>query len=239
MIIWNGVSSESVDVIVQHHPARILPKRKIEKVSVPGRNGDLIFSQDAFENVEQEYDIAISANTLDLMSTSIRVGQWLLSPKGYCELEDSYDPEIYRMAYYSGSSDIVNILNLAGTANITFDCKPQRFLKAYKNRWVTFNEETNEYINPTKFISLPLIRILGSGRCDANVGGYDISVSNVNGYVDIDCELMDCFCGNINMNGNTTLGSLDAFPKLQAGKNNVSFSRGTTAIKIQPRWWIL
>ena len=58
VIVWDGRSSDNLRVIVEHHPVFAMPERKREVISVPGRNGDIIVSQDAFSNVEQEYDLA-------------------------------------------------------------------------------------------------------------------------------------------------------------------------------------
>ena len=62
MIWWHGVSGDDVGVVVERYPDVIIPNRKQEKISVPGRSGDLLIQQDAFENVRQSYDIYISAD---------------------------------------------------------------------------------------------------------------------------------------------------------------------------------
>lgn len=235
MIFWNEKSSDQMGIIVQTHPERIYPKRKIETVSVPGRNGDLVFSQDAFENYEQTYSIAVAADTFDLMETSKEVTKWLLGPKGYCKLEDSYDPTTYRMAYFVGPVNISTYFSKVGVAEITFMCKPQRYLKS--SRKYEYTEVTNTLVNPTGFVALPKIRVYGNSGV-VNVNGYAMSFSSISEYVDVDCELMDCYKGLLNKNSTLTLSSL-GFPKLTPGDNNVSFSGEITKVIIDPRWWVL
>ena len=89
MIWWHGISSDDVNVIVEHCPDVIFPSRKQEKISVVGRNGDLLIEQDAYENVMQRYDIYVSAEKPRLPTISHTVAEWLMV-KGYQRLEDSY-----------------------------------------------------------------------------------------------------------------------------------------------------
>ena len=61
MIEFDGVRSTALGVFVEKYPPRPIPKRKHEKFSVPGRNGDVIVYEDAWENIVQPYDIYLSA----------------------------------------------------------------------------------------------------------------------------------------------------------------------------------
>ena len=42
MINWNGISSDSLNCIVEQYPTYTVPQRKQSAISVPGRNGDLL-----------------------------------------------------------------------------------------------------------------------------------------------------------------------------------------------------
>ena len=77
MIFWNGKSSDDVRVIVERYPNRMIPARKIETISVPGRNGDLLIVQDAWENYTQSYDIYISAEREKLPLMAHAAARWL------------------------------------------------------------------------------------------------------------------------------------------------------------------
>ena len=48
MIWWHGKSSDDVHVIVERCPDVIVPSRKQEKVSITGRNGDLLIEQKCY-----------------------------------------------------------------------------------------------------------------------------------------------------------------------------------------------
>ena len=122
---FNSISSDTMGLIVEKYPPRPFPARKVNIFNVPGRNGDLIVDQNAFENVIQEYEVYIKGGAFQTKASAI--ANWLLSPACYQRLEDSYDPTVYREARFVGGVDFINSLNKYGRATIQFDCKPQRF----------------------------------------------------------------------------------------------------------------
>lgn len=88
--------------------------------------------------------------------------------------------------------------------------------------------------NPTMFPSAPMIRIYGTGSFEMD--GVTITITDCTSYVDIDCELMDCYEGSINRNNDVIFSTYD-FPKLQPGDNAINIISGITALEITPRWW--
>ncbi len=232
MISWAGITSDKCNVIVEHYPTRPLPKRKYETVSIPGRNGELIFSEDAYENVIQEYDIYISAEKHKLPAVARRVAEWILKP-GYNILYDSYEPEIFRLAYYSGTENIENIFNKFGRMKLSFSCKPQRFLLTGEDK-VNMSDEGTLY-NPTSFPSKPLIKVIGSGNGTLTVGSKTCSLTGISEFLIIDSELQDVYKNLLNENGKFT----GAFPIFESGENIVSWTGGITGVEITPRWWML
>ena len=209
------------------------PQRVVTKTSIPGRNGDLIRDEGRFQNVQVPYNIVVMNEFRDKTDD---IKAWLLSPTGYCRLEDTYHPDTYRMARVSGGLDFsTSAYNLTGKAQVIFDCKPQRFLTSGETAESFTANGT--ITNPTEFPSRPLIRIYGSGTCSATIGSQTVSVTSVNGYVDIDCETMSAYKDATNMNANTTLSN--GFPELKSGNTGVQLGGSTTKIDITGRWWTI
>lgn len=231
MIWFNYRSSDDFNVIVEHYPDVVIPSRKSEKVSVPGRNGDLLIQQDAFENVHQRYDIYVSAEEIRLPTITHKIAEWLCV-KGYRRLEDSYWKDTFRLASFTGGVEIANILNRFGKATIDFDCKPQRFFKNGDQ----FINLTNAQIlhNPSTFVAKPLIVVQGSGAGTITDGSNVLTLSNCNN-ITIDCDAKQIYQGLINLN---RYGS-GAFPELQPGDTRIIWSGGITGIKLKPRWWTI
>ena len=234
MISWAGTNSDSLGVIVEHYPIRVLPERVQTATEIAGRNGALLMVDGNWQNYEQEYEVYISAEKRGLVRAARAVAEWLTAPVGYQRLEDSYEPDVYRMAFYEGGQDIESILNRFGRATISFNCKPQRFLKSGEAT-KTFTA-AGSLTNITKFDALPVITVYGSGAGTVTVGGITVTLSAIDEYTVLDCELMDAFKGSVNKNPTVTATE---FPKLVPGVNTISFSGGVTSLEIIPRWWTI
>lgn len=206
------------------------PERDVTIISIPGRNGDLVLDNGRFKNVSLQYPAFVRTGFKE-KAAGLRA--WLLQSSGYRRLEDTYHPDEFRMARYSGSITFdMRALNTAGECTLTFHCKPQRFLK--KGESVREFTAGGNMKNPTRFPAFPQLRIYGNGRL--TVGGVRIEVSgNADNYIDIDCEAEDACRGYTNMNSNLTL--LDnRFPALPSGETQIEFT-GITKVEIKPRWW--
>ena len=231
MIWFDNISSDSVKVIVERYPERTIPNRKTDVVSVPGRNGDIIFQQDAYENYEQKYEIYISAKKAGLNNIVPAVVEWLLKD-GYRRLEDSYEPEVYRMAYYSGGAEIKNYLNEYGRTTIRFKCMPQRWLKS--GEYPIAMQKGGKLHNPTAFAAKPLIKVIGSGNGLLTVGDSEIALTGIDGYLMIDSEMMHCYKEDQNCNSKMS----GTFPKL-GRETTVTWSGGINSVIITPRWYTI
>ena len=91
-----------------------------------------------------------------------------------------------------------------------------------------------ELENPTLFESKPLIRVYGNGTL--NVNDQYITVANSPyTYIDIDCELMDCYYDSNNANQYVSFSTTD-YVTLRSGMNYFSYS-GFTKVEVTPRWY--
>lgn len=210
------------------------PKRKLQAFSVPGRSGDIILMEDAYENYAQDYNINFSDDVLSVAENADDLAKKLFLD-GYQKLEDSFEPGVFRWAYFEGPFDIENLMKIAGRAKIRFICKPQRFLTSGET--VVTKNASGTITNPTQCASKPLLRIYGTGTFTIN--GVAITVaSHGQSYVDVDCEMMDCYNGATSLNEYVSFSGND-FPVLSPGSNSFTFGTGITQVRITPRWWKL
>ena len=233
MISWAGKTSDTLGVVVEHYPVRVVPERALTETEIAGRNGALVQYDGNWQNYTQEYEVYISAEKTGLVRAARAVAEWLSAPVGYQRLEDSYEPDVYRMAYYAGGQDIESILNRFGRATIEFVCKPQRFLKSGEAP-KTFTE-AGTLTNITRMDALPVITVYGTGGT-VTVNDTTVEISEIEDYVVLDCELMDAYKGNENRNPYVSAAD---FPVLVSGINNISFSGGITSLEIVPHWWTI
>lgn len=108
------------------------PERDVEVVSVPGRNGDLIFDNGRYKNLDRVYTIQVTgvANAQNLITA-------LSKTLGYQELSDDYDTTVYYMARIKSRPRIAQFVGNAVLLTVTFDRKPQRWLTSGKTTPIT------------------------------------------------------------------------------------------------------
>ena len=231
----DNVSSETYDVILTGSGTYAAPQRSFEAVSVPGRDGDLLFDNGRYENVIIQYEAGIvGKDKLDQFRA------WLLSHTSYCRLEDSYHPDEYRMAMpINGLAPSMEVMLKIGRFPISFNCKPQRFLKTGETATTMTSSGTIK--NETLFVAKPLIRVYGYGtlRVGGSAGTTTVTIAQHSlSYIDLDCDTEDSFRGSTNANSYITLSG-DHYPRLYPGNNSITMSGSISSVAITPRWWTL
>lgn len=159
MIEWAGTRASDLHLITEHIPKRKVPRRKIEVISIPGRSGDIILSQDAFSDYEQQYSVFVDSKKYGSLDTIMpAITEWLLGNPGYQRLEDSFEPQFYRLAYVTGGEDFINIFNEYGEGTLTLICDPRRFYKDGELP-ITLTVSGKTIYGPSIFKAKPLIKI--------------------------------------------------------------------------------
>ena len=166
-ITYNGISSSTYDLTVYEQEGTFSsPRRDVEVVHVPGRNGDVLIDKGGYMNQKVRYNVI--ANDV----TKIHgIANWLISATDYCELYDSWTYTLgtgntegfYREAIYSGDIDMaVTELNRRGQTTLEFDCKPQKY---YTNTtaWPDFSSAgpgvLQIAVSTAPQVALPIIEI--------------------------------------------------------------------------------
>lgn len=248
---FKNTSTLDMGVVIQTPPVYEFPSKNVETVNIEGRNGSLYIDKNTYSNVRRSYYIASKfKNNETFITKSKQIIDWLLTTKGYNRLEDSYEPDYYRLAIFKDSGELPNLNNMATAIQITFECKPQRYLKTgetaikvtAKDTWVQIN-------NPTMYDSKPII-ILNASNINIEIKNATTS-SETTTYMStiniadsfngkIDSELQDCYNDTMYLNNKVTLSD-SKFPVLKPGNNWIRITgTGTlTKFEIIPNWWTL
>lgn len=236
MITWDGITSDSLNCIVERYPIYTVPRRKQSAISVPGRNGDLLLQQQAYSNYIQAYDVYLSGprNGSKMPEVAQAMAAWL-NVGGYRKLVDDYTPGSYRMAFFQSPLELENIFNLYGRATVEFNCKPQRFLDSGDTAQ-TANASGGIITNPTAYNAKPLITVYGSGAAILQVGEYVCTLAAIDGSITLDSDTENAYKGVANLNSQVTIPE---FPELVPGDNEITWTGGITSVQITPRWWTL
>lgn len=175
-LTFDGQSSGDYGVYITGEAVYNAPARDVEMVTIPGRNGQLALDKGRFENIEVSYPAGIFAdNETDFAQAVSDFRNFLASRSGYCRLEDDYNPNEYRMAVYKSGLEVDPKLLRAGKFDITFNCKPQRWLKDGETAVTVASGDV--ITNPTLFESSPLLEVDGSGEIQFNT--YSINIETV------------------------------------------------------------
>lgn len=237
MIIWAGTSNKDVGMVIEHYPRVIIPQRSQETQNVPGRNGAIIVSTGAFQNYEQQYQAFLDAKHIGgLEEVMPKVVDWLLGHEGYYKLEDSYFPDVYRMAYYSGGAEFVSIFNEYGEGTLTFNCAPEKY---YKSGDRPIDLEQHQILrNPSAFAAMPMIYITGNGSSNGTLTFNDksVTIATVPSSITIDVKSHKAYDGDTRYNSKIT----GYFEDLKLGKETeITWSGGIQSVRLVPRWWTI
>ena len=242
------------------------PERAVDMISIPGKNGAIALDQGRFENIEVTYPAGAFGASQEEFAAKIRAFRNILASRySYVKLFDTYHPDEYRLGLYKSGLEVSPAaISKAGEFEITFDCKPQRFLLsgedpigAYELLPLTDNHkepivtETDEIIevksarkkiqNPTMFDSKPLIKVIGYGTFA--IGDSTITITGVaNQVIFIDCESMEIYkkVGGVITPASSLVSMSGAnFPVLPPGESGLSRSSTIQDFSIIPRWWII
>lgn len=228
--VFDGADSRDFGVYISGQGTFNSPARVYESQPIPGRNGEIVVSANRLENVELTYPAYVYT---DFRRNLRKLRSFLLSRVGYCRLEDTYQPGEYRMALFRDALEVdATARNDAGRFDVTFFCKPQRFLLSGEETQV-FTAAGSIY-NPTMFDARPLIRVYGTG--EVGVGNGTITITEADSYTDLDCDVMEAYKGTVNKNQYVQLSNLD-FPVLPPGETGIALGSGITRVEIIPRWW--
>ena len=176
-LIFGGVNSADYGVYITGEATFNAPKRLVEMVSVPGRNGSIAIDQGHWDNIVVEYPAGFfGSDNVDFREALSDFRNAIVSRLGYQRLTDTYHPDEYRMAMYIEGLEVEPVAhNTAGEFTLKFNCKPQRWLTSGE---VAVTVASGDVLtNPTPYDAGPLLMAKGYGTISFN--GYDVEIDEV------------------------------------------------------------
>lgn len=191
-IEFGGVKSSDYGIYVSGEGTFNAPERDVELIEIPGRNGDFSLDKGRFKNITVTYPVFnYETNLTDFRTRLSDFRNALKSKLGYQRLEDTFHPDEYRMATFVDMIDVNPVMyNTASTIELTFNCKPQRFLKSGETAQAVASGGT--ITNPTLFESSPLLMARGYG--DISFNNRTVTINNT---VVGDTILLQPFSGTV------------------------------------------
>ncbi len=231
-ITYKGRSSKEFSLHISSSNPFDVAQPEITTQSVPGRDGELVMIGNRYQNVIGTYYCFIKSNQIEQDIRNIK--SWILPNLGYDILFDSSDSNYFRYAYPTGKLAFMKRTSRLYEIEIEFSCKPFRY-SFLGQKPIGINKTTTIY-NPEKFASKPYIKVYGSGNGTLNINQNGWNFKGIDGYIELDSELMNTFRGTASQNQKV---QGNGYPQLLAGKSTLSFSGGISKIELIPRWCTL
>lgn len=243
---FGKIRSDIFDIYISGSGTHNAPEEDVELIEIPGRNGDLLIRHNRFRNIEVKYPAFTFDRTPEGYADKIReIRNALKSQSGYQRLQDTYHPDEFRMATFTAAieTDDTTILR-AGSFEILFNCKPQRFLLSGEKEIELTNDsgasKSWTITNPSRFPSKPLIKVTGYGTMQ--IGEHQVVISGTGSQVlYIDCDVMDCYqiVSGVKTSKNNKISTGSGYPELAGGDNQIQVPSTITNLVITPRWWVI
>ena len=224
---FKGIDSREMGVIVTAMPETVRAERRIESITVAGRNGSLHKDEGVYESYDRTMECAlIKRARLD------EITAWLV---GSGEMTFSTEPDkVYRVTIANKIS-ITQMMRVFQKFQIILDTQPFKYSVNAAGDALELTAPTTIRNSGTVY-SEPLITVYGSGDITLTVNGADFPLYGVQESITIDSEMMEVFKGDTNQNGK--YGGAE-FPRFEVGKNEIRWTGNVSKIKIQPRWrWL-
>ena len=247
-----GMSTASIPgLLIEAKNIHDLPERDIEKIHVPGRNGDVLIDYGSYQNAPVSYQCAVTKySALPELARLLTVGQqagWGFTPwRGYQLLRDGWAGH-ERLAVHSSQVPMEEIIaNRLLRFTVSFDCKPQKYAgrAAVVSRTGAGALTLNRPLGATA--STPRIEIVGSGTVTLTLEGQTITLTGLvtppmtgGEYLwpsaVIDSEAMiACRTSAAGIRTNIDIAQWPQFWQLL---HTVLATGSVTSTKIFPRWW--
>jgi len=244
----NPDDSMIVGVVIQTPPVYEFPSKRVDVIQIQGKNGDIIIDKNSYNNVVREYNIAsVFGSAANFIPKVRKLVDWLTSANGYARLEDSYEPDYFRLAMFRSGGQLPNFYDQATAFALKFECKPQRFLKSGENSINISSNAINQIItNDNKQIALPKITIPQAAAIitiSVINDDYPEAATTITLAADIgedtilDSELQDAYTATRYVNNKVM--TTNGFIKLYPGDNKITVTGATSNLTLIPNWWVL
>lgn len=230
-LIFDDKSSKEFNMIITKVIRHDTPERDIETITVPGRDGALYIDNGSYGARKIEVEGYIKN---DVATYSRLIDSWLYRKFKIAKLFFDDEPDVYYEGMCINKISFSETFKYFNECKIIFECKPYKKLFDGDNI-INLSINNTKLFNPTNFESVPLVKLYGEGNIDLIINSNTIHLTNIEDYIVIDGELMDCYKEaqplNNKMNGD--------FPKLAPGINTISWVGNVTNAEITPKWrWL-
>nr|DAR23495.1 MAG TPA: distal tail protein [Caudoviricetes sp.] len=230
--IFRGIDSRDIGVIIEDMFDVHRPKRNVQTIQVPGRDGRLTQDDGTYDT----YTISGKVNCFGVPLSDVYA--WL-SGSGDLILGDEPTRSIRASATAQIKNTRFRCDGCYDSLQVSFDCQPFRYHveQAESANDIILTSSSATITNPGTYASAPRLTIEGTGTAVLTIGTQIVEIDGLEDGIIIDSELGDCFDLTETQLKNSVVTLMDdAFPTLAPGANIISWTGNVTKITITPRW---
>lgn len=233
IIYSNKDSKKDYNLYLEEVPNFPVANAQYETIDIPGRDGSVNIFEKYPDLVIPIKFVFISGRDFWIRKSSIT--QWLNS-KANSPLYYSEDKSMFYNVKKIVLSDFTTEGNKIRRVAANFTIESYMYL--YEgNEIIEINSPTKIYNGRATHISLPYLKIYGSGDINLNINNRVTQFKNISDFIEIDSKKPNCYktINGIITNSNDSMFS-SIFPYLDPGENEISWSGNLSKIEIIPRW---
>lgn len=230
---YDGVDSRTLGIWLEEPISIPGATPRVENVSIPGRNGDLIIYDGSYDNVNVSIKcVVVDRDGMTAAQALERIKGWTVAHTGYRQLVLPNEDGFHMAMIQTGPGRDAKAQKVR-QFTLTLNCKPQVF--TFEGQPAVEVQNGAELYN-NGMEALPKITVYGQGAGTLSINGTVITLHEIDGYVELDCETKDATKGLENKNSSIYAPE---FPSLAPGANRISYTGGVDRVEIVPRWWHL
>ena len=224
---FNGHTNHDFMVEIKQRPDIPVPKKRVEYIVIPGKDGTLTRTDDTYEDIPIEVEMNyITKYGTDFPDVTRKIKRWLTG-SGILKFSDD-NLFFHKVKNVEISNPISRVLKRAGFFKALFTCDPYMYYEP-GNRFMTVTEASFNPLMPCQ----PIYKITGEGYTTLTVNGNQAGV-NVSGALIIDTSLSIMYRDDGTFqNTLTRINYRDFFGN--EGKNTISISNGMR-LEVKPNW---
>ena len=220
-IIWNNFNTKDNKILIEQLEIPPKAEERKELIQIEGRNGYLTRDYDCYSPIQ--YEVQLSLYEYNQVAIIKKIF------KGSGELTLSCCPDVYYKATIYSPIEFERTVRQRRNCTVTFELQPLAYVKENEIKTIVDNGTIENIYNSKSF---PYIKIYGSGTGNLYVNNETISILDINEYVELDCELEECYKDSENCNSKM----IGDFPILLEGVNTISHDGNIKYVEINPRW---
>jgi predicted phage tail component-like protein len=231
-VIFNDSSTKDLGIKIVKEIDIPIPKRRVELTPLDGVDGSYSEDLETYDSIV----IPVECNFIDredINSKASRIAHWLTNINNE-KLIFSDDTRYFRIVEKVECEDIKRQLRVKGSFIINFTCNPFKHLN--EEALISITANSSIYSPELVYVSIPTIKVFGSGDITLTINGQDQLLYSVSGHIILNSDLEEAYNESFDNLNNNTNGE---FLRLKNGKNDVSFIGTVSKIEITPNWCIL